>query len=52
MRHYLSYNAASGNYEIQGTFNGFISALEKEFGVTIDRTSKQYVEAFKDFNDA
>ena len=52
MRHYLSYNAASGAYEIQGTFNGFISALEKEFGVTIDRTSKQYVEAFKNFNDA
>lgn len=48
----LSYNVASGNYEIQGTFDGFIAALENQFGITIDRTSKQYIESFKAFNDA
>ena len=52
MSSHLNYNVMAGKYEIQGTFSSFISALEKEFGITIDRTSKQYVEALKSFNDA
>ena len=52
MSSHLNYNAMAGKYEIQGTFSSFISAIEKEFGITIDRTSKQYVESLKAFNDA
>ena len=49
---HLSYNTLTNKYEIQGSFDSFILALEAQFGVAISRTSTEYLDALNDFNEA
>ena len=49
---YLNYNASTGNYDFSGSFGQFVSALEEQFHIKIDRTSKAYVDALKAWNNA
>ena len=49
---HLSYNVLTNKYEIQGTFDSFISALESQFQVTISRTSYEYLSALEAYNQS
>jgi len=48
----IQYNPINNKYEIQGSFNEFITVLEKTFGTAIDRTSQEYIDALSAYNDS
>ena len=48
---HLTFNTNTGTYEIQGSFESFIDALNKKYGNVIDKTSQQYIDALKSFNE-
>ena len=48
----LSFNKLTGNFDIVGSFEEFVRALEAGYNIQVERTSKEYLDALSSYNDA